>query len=420
MALRTIVVVAALAAVPLVAGAQTSPVDSRWAPYVGCWQLRMENTNDGIADLVAAAMRQAPANQKAGDVMVCIAPSDQPQAVTQQTVLDGASVLDEIVSTDGVTRSAEEANCTSTRRAEWSSSGRQLFSRGTLSCTGQPERRITGLSMIIPGPTWVDVQMSEVNGQRSLRVRRYGLSREQFRTSGARAIDPQSPAPLARWTLDEVKDASRKTAPEVLQAALVESGTKFPLSGRTLVDLKKAGVPDSVLDVMVAMTFPEKFVIERPTYAASYGGGGGAWGGGGFDPWSMASEYGWLSVYAPFGYQYYGYYDPRYGPGYGWVPVAPPVGGGDVEPDANGRAINGAGYTRVRPREAEPVRVNAAGDGGVVDRSGGSSSGSGSGGSNSGGGVSTGGYSGGGASGGSGSSGGSGRTAVPRPPGGGQ
>ena len=82
---------------------------------------------------------------------------------------------------------------------------------------------------------------------------------------------------------------------------------------------------DTVVDVMVALTFPEKFVIERPTYTASYGGGGG----GGYDPWSLASDYGWLSVYAPFGYQYYGYYDPRYGPGYGWVPVAPPIGGGE-------------------------------------------------------------------------------------------
>ena len=186
--------------------------------------------------------------------------------------------------------------------------------------------------MIVPGPTWVDVQMSEVRGQRSVRVRRYGLSREQIRRVARGPLSPQSPAPLSRWTLDEVKDASRKTAPEVLQAALVEAGTKFPLSGRTLVELKKAGVPDTVLDVMVALTFPEKFVIERPTYNASYGGGGGAWGGGGFDPWSMASDYGWLSVYAPFGYQYYGYYDPRYGPGYGWVPVAPPIGGGAVEP----------------------------------------------------------------------------------------
>ena len=419
MALRMIVLVAALATVPLGAAAQTAPVDARWAPYVGCWQLRMENTGDGIADLVAAAMRKAPDNQKAGDVMVCIAPTGEPLAVTQQTVLDGETVLDEIVSTDGVLRTAEETNCKSTRRTEWSASGRQLFSRGSFTCEGQPERQLTGLSMILPGPTWVDVQMSEVRGQRSVRVRRYGLSREQVRTGGKRAVDPASPAPLTRWTLDEVKDASRKTAPEVLQAALVESGTKFPLSGRTLVDLQKAGVPATVVDVMVAMTFPEKFVIERPSSSASYGGGSAGWGGGGFDPWSVASDYGWLSVYAPFGYQYYGYYDPRYGPGYGWVPVAPPVVVAPGDPDANGRVVNGEGYTRVRPREADPVRGNAGG--GTIDRSGsGSSGGSDSGGSSSGGGVSTGGYSGGSSGASGGSSGGGGRTAVPRPPGGGE
>ena len=110
MALRSLVIVAALATVPQLALAQTASVDPRWAPYVGCWQLRMENTNDGIADLVAAAMRQAPPNQKAGDVMICITPSEQPLAVMQQTVLDGESVLDELVSTDGVAHSAEEAN----------------------------------------------------------------------------------------------------------------------------------------------------------------------------------------------------------------------------------------------------------------------------------------------------------------------
>jgi hypothetical protein len=94
------------------------------------------------------------------------------------------------------------------------------------------------------------------------------------------------------------------------------------------------------------------------------------------------------------------------------------------EPDANGRVINGEGYTRVRPRDADPIRVNAGG--GTIDRSGSgsgdSASGSGSGGSNNGGGVSTGGYSGGGSGGASsgGGSGGGGRTAVPRPPGGAQ
>ena len=35
----------------------------------------------------------------------------------------------------------------------------------------------------MPGPTWVDVQMAEVRGNRSVRVRRYGLSREQRRVA---------------------------------------------------------------------------------------------------------------------------------------------------------------------------------------------------------------------------------------------
>jgi len=418
MALRALVLAASFIVTPAFGAAQTPQVDPRWAPYLGCWQLRMENTTDGIADLVAAAARQAPENQRADDVMVCITASGEPQAVAQQTVLNGETVLDEVIATDGGARTSEEAGCRSTRRAEWSTSGRQLFTRGTIACTGQPDRHISGLSMMLPGPTWVDVQMVEVNDRRSVRVRRYGLSREQLRASGRRAAP--ATGPLARWSMDEVKEASRKTAPEVLQAALIEVGNKFPLSSKRLVELTKAGVPGSVVDVMVALTFPEKFVIDRPTYSGGGGGWSGPYGGGPWvDPWSVASQYGWLSMYAPFGYQYYGMYDPRYGPGWGWVPVTGPVPG-QPSADVDARVVNGVGYTRVRPRQPVPMPVTA---GGVVDRSGGSggtSSGGSSGGSNSGGssGVSTGGYSsGGGASGASGGSD-SGRTAVPRPPGG--
>ncbi|MDH4065701.1 MAG: hypothetical protein OEW19_14990, partial [Acidobacteriota bacterium] len=53
-----------------------------------------------------------------------------------------------------------------------------------------------GLSMMVPGPTWVDVQMVDVNGQRSVRVRRYGLSREQARAGGRAATSMASPR---RW-----------------------------------------------------------------------------------------------------------------------------------------------------------------------------------------------------------------------------
>ena len=114
-------------------------------------------------------------------------------------------------------------------------------------------------------------------------------------------------------------------------------------------------MPDPVLDVMVAMTFPEKFVIERPTYTASYGGGGGAWGGGGLDPWSMASEYGVVvglrALRIPVLRLLRSALRPRLWLGRRWLR---PSAAASVEPDANGRVINGAGYTRVRPREAEP------------------------------------------------------------------
>jgi hypothetical protein len=87
----------------------------------------------------------------------------------------------------------------------------------------------------------------------------------------------------------------------VLQAALIEVGAKLPLSAHRLVELDEAGVPGPVVDVMVALSFPEKFIIERPT-GSNYGGG---YGGGGFggtlDPWLMASELAWLSLYSPFG-----------------------------------------------------------------------------------------------------------------------
>jgi hypothetical protein len=420
MTMRPFVLALGLAAVPALGLAQTATVDPRWAPYLGCWQLQRESTGDPLLNLMAVAARQAKAAETQEDVMVCVTPAPQANAVSQQTVLNGSSVLDEVVAADGTARSGQDGTCRSTRAAEWSRSGRQLFSRGTVACEGQPERKISGLSLMMSGPTWVDVQMVEVRGNRSVRTRRYGLSREQRRL--ARATSPDSPPPMDRWTLDEVKEAAKHVPAEVLQGALVEVGNKLPLTARRLVELDRAGVPGSVVDVMVALSFPEKFIIEKPTgsnYGYTYSSGGGF--GGTLDPWLVASDLAWLSLYSPFGYQYYGYYDPRYGAGWGnnWITVVPPISGVPTE-DPNGRVVNGVGYTRVRPREPEP-RVS----GGFVDRSGSGSSGGsgsgsgGSGGSGGGSGVTSGGYTSGGSSGGA-SGGSSGRTAVPRPPGGGR
>lgn len=405
MTLRTLVLVAAVLALPWPASAQDTPtVDSPWASWLGCWDLKTENLTDGEVDPLVAAARNALPSTRSGGIRICVTPTDAADTVRHQTIVNDESVLDETIAADGREHPFTEEACKGTRRAEWSSTGRQLFSRATLTCEDQPTRTISSLMMLVTGPTWVDVQSMEVSGRRSVRVRRYGLSRDQSFVNGRSASAGDATTIVRRLAIEEVIEASKKVEPEVLQAAIVEVGTKFPLNSERLVAIDEAGVPGSVVDIMVALTFPEKFVVEQ----ASSGGFTTAWGGGGYDPWAISSPYAYLGMYSPFAYGYYGYYDPIYGPGYGWVPVNPD----ETDPDAGGRAVNSRGYTRVSPRRPDPVRVNGNG---VVDRSGaGGSTDSGSGSGSSGGssGVSSGGY-----SGGSGSSG-SGRTAQPRPPGG--
>jgi hypothetical protein len=107
-------------------------------------------------------------------------------------------------------------------------------------------------------------------------------------------------------------------------------------------------------------------------------------------------------LYSPFGYNYYGYNNYRYNYGYygGWVDVGAfqtVIGATTVEPQPEGRVVNGRGYTQIRNRESEPSpRISDGGNGGGW--------------SGSGGGVSSGGYSTGSSNSGSSGGGGGGST----------
>jgi hypothetical protein len=165
-------------------------------------------------------------------------------------------------------------------------------------------------------------------------------------------------------------------------------------------------VPDSVIDLMVAMSFPEKFVVEHAVPIS----GPGVWGGGYGGAWAMWPYYAhpwyYSSYYSPFGYYNWGYYDPYYYGNPGIIIINP--GPGSPEPSGQGRVVDGQGYTRIRPNVPDPPqRTGNGGSGGWGGAAAGSSGNSGS---SSGGSASPGGYSGGG--------GGGERVAVPRPPGG--
>jgi uncharacterized membrane protein YgcG len=262
---------------------------------------------------------------------------------------------------------------------------------------------------MIAGGVWTDVQSVEIGGRENIRVRRY--QRAPF--SAARSIAPQLDP--GDFTIEDVKEAVTKISPRAVEAALVEVGATFTLSSRELLALDKAGVPDSVIDLMVAVSYPKHFLVERrqnplSIFATTY------------DPWTLSAlpylpyfwpgDYSYGSFdsyygrygsyyYAPFGYSYWGSYGGTYYPGF--VTVDP-----EQQPAAAsgaGRAINGVGYTRI----TRPTAVATRGDGSNANDGGGASSPRGdSGSSSSSGGASPSGFSSGS------SSSDSGRTAQPR------
>jgi hypothetical protein len=378
-----------------------SAEDARWQPWLGCWTLQNENVREGEAidptDIPAPGLR-GPARRS--DIRVCV--EAEGSGVTLNTLVASRAALRQTIVADGKEHPIDETGCQGRQRAEWSRSGDRLFTHAELACNAAAPRTVSHLAMMVRGGTWLDIQSVTISGRESVRIRRYQRAsdvptRPEDRASGgARAARP--------LTLADIREASAKLSPRVVEMALVESDAGFDLDGKTLIGLDEAGVPDSVIDLMVALSYPDRFIVDRPT------SGGGYAGWGSIADWSFGDPFLW-GYYAPFAYTYWGYGNPWDQPGYGWVIVDP--GGSDrPQPSGTGRVVDGQGYTRVRPREV----TAASGDG--SGRNGGSSSGTsstGSSGGSSSGGSSGGGVTGQGYSGGAGSD--SGRTAQPRPPG---
>lgn len=380
--------------------------DTRWEPWIGCWELAIENVRDAVSELTPTDGAAAPAAVREGAPRVCVSHAGGGAAF--DTTVAGQSASVQHVNADGVLRPFEEAGCSGTQRAEWSRNGLRLFSSAELRCPGDQEpRRVSGLSLLAPGGDWIDAQTVAIGSRETLRVKRY-----------RRAADsPPSNLPTvatSALTLNEVTEALSKVSAGALEAALVETNAGFDLTSRNLIDLDAAGVPDRVIDLIVALSYPEKFVVQRINQ----------------DPWPETTAFardpfllGWTYGYPYFydGFYYSPYFFEPFGyrgflaSGFGSVIVVD--SGGSIPPvrSSGGRVVDGQGYTRIRPRDNTvagfigPSSRTSSRGAATANPEAGSSSSSSSG--SSGGGSAS---SGGGYSSGESGGGGTGRTAVPR------
>ncbi|MYB08218.1 MAG: hypothetical protein F4Y24_17915 [Gemmatimonadetes bacterium] len=349
----------ALAVVPGSAFAQEAETRLGWQPYLGCWAQP--------AHLVEV---DRPEGEEADEGVLCFVASGSD--VEMLTIANGVITHREPFPADGQPRTVEQDGCRGTETARFSDDQRRIYTTSEATCEDGALRRSTGIISMPSLSEWLDVRAMEVDGRATAWSQWYqrtstdvledlGIESGQFETP--LAVRGASMYAAARIMIDDVIDASMNAHPKAVEAWLAEVGQPFArLDAEQLVRLADAGVPGGVIDVVVAVSFPERFALNRQDAYADRGD-------------AIYPRTVWLQRdYGPFGYGYmsrygyyspYGYYGSRYGGGYwgggyyGWgggyyTPVVVDVT--RTERQGGGRVIAGRGYSGGRSTARGPAR----------------------------------------------------------------
>ena len=246
--------------------ASAQQVDSRWQAWYGCWEA------------IESEPSQSPADAKRP--RICVIPTDAASTVEIATVIGDSVALRQRIEATGEQRADTKDGCTGWQRATWSQNGQRLYMRSSYSCAGGLTRLTNGVMAMSTSGEWLDVQGLIAGTTQGVRVVRYRdvtgdgalpaeivavLQDRMGITSDARFT---ATAPL---TVEDAVEASRFLDPGVTQAWLAERGDGFDLNAQRLVALEKSGVPPVVIDVMVALSCPEVFALNRSRVAGATG-----------------------------------------------------------------------------------------------------------------------------------------------------
>ena len=352
--------------------AQVGTSSSGWLPFIGCWE---------------------PLGAEGDAGLLCFRPSGD--GVEMSNVVEGEVTAVESMIADGIARPINAEGCTAAESVDFSEDRRRVFTASSFVCGGGETRDGTGVMSFISPTRWIDVRSLTVDGDPVAWVQRYSAATaESLADHGVddpaasdRAVIRSRRVAAARdIVISDVEEAADRIHSEAVKVWVATHDTEFDLSGRELVRLADAGMPEDVIDVMVAVSYPRRFAVtpegvpqdvaERVSDAA-YRSGGRV----GF------RSYLWDPFYAPFGYGYsrFGYYGYGGGFGGGYYGYRPAsiivVPRGDTVGRTGGRIINGQGY-----RGRSSSGSGSSGNSGAARSSGGSSrdDGNSSGGSSSG------------------------------------
>jgi hypothetical protein len=366
----------AAATVPLQhAEAQAPQTDARWHAWLGCWE---------------GSAIGAPEEPPGPTETVCVLPVAGASSVEAVSIVDGVVVEREVLDASGARRPMERDGCTGWESMQWSEDGRRLFTRAEFECAATLHHLSTGVLAILSGGEWLSSHSMTAGENSQVRVLRYRsiqperVGAEFAAALGGRgmAVEAARMAAASRLTVEHLIEAAGQVEGGAIEAWLIEQGQGFAIDATGLMALADAGVPDRVIDLVVALSHPDVFAVSRAAREGHLRGDGGRSvapprrpvRGGVMGP-SFYPGYGWGGGYGGYG----GYYPRGYYP-----PVVVVRDGGSR--NQGGRLVSGRGYSQgsgSSGTNSPPAASTGGGSRPSTSASPGSGSGSGSSGSES-------------------------------------
>lgn len=229
--------------------------DSRWLPFLGCWE--------AVGEMGAAV----------DESMLCVRPSLEAPGVEMLGVTEtGRVTARETVRADGQRQEFTQEGCEGWQAGEFSGDASRVYLRSEQVCEGEVRRTSSGVLSMVTPYEWVDVQEVSIEDEGSTWSMRYRLvSDERAEAAGfgdvlegrEMAVRSARIAAARNPDVDDVIEVHDHVGPGAAQAWAVESGSRFDLDAEEVVRLADAGVPGDVIDVVVAVSYPSRFALDR-------------------------------------------------------------------------------------------------------------------------------------------------------------
>jgi len=235
--------------IPEASVAQTdteAAVDMAILPWLGIWKAMDENPASQMTTL------EIRPGADVGSFDIVTKDTDQP--------------VSENIIPDGVSRPVESKNCTGTRVYQWEKQAGVLLGTSEIACQGEASFSIFNLKMMTSADRMADILVIKTSDQTRLAVRRFAFEKELsaagdfFQARESMVLRTNQSAP---WDLDKIISLSKTVETVVLEAALLEKNLQVKLDSKSLRKMKSTGTPDSIIDLLVAMSAPNKFRIEK-------------------------------------------------------------------------------------------------------------------------------------------------------------